>query len=176
MATATKQSKAAQDRAQRESKVEDTPSAAALPGGETVKVAGKATTAAQRKAEKAALTVEQAAAKERKALSKAIDIKEVDELPEPAEKNIGERKSPAPSVWAQRLKAVADTKTGKALVFSADAPPEGQKWTQAQGIAFRVRKQLKDGKFNSLLGDNAASEYRIVVHGNDIYVEHIRAA
>lgn len=160
--TTARSTKAAQDRAQREQKAE---SGAALPGGVTVKKAGRKTTKAEQQAE--VQTIEQAVAEETKANSGSVEVREVAELPKTT-RSAPTRSGPSP--WALRLDAVTKTKTGVALIYSCD------KATTANAAAYRVRKALKAGRYNDVLGEDAAKHFLVEVRGTDIYAVHRRAA
>jgi hypothetical protein len=137
-------------------------SGAALPGGVTVAVNGEATTEEQQEAEAESLAG--AAAEEEKAARSSVEIEEVDELPSAAK--LPPKRS-GPSVWAQRLQSVAATKSGKARIFSCNAP------ATATGMAWRTRKALARGDYNDLLGEDAPKRFTIHTSGADIFaVEH----
>jgi hypothetical protein len=135
---------------------------AALLGGVTIAVNGEATTEEEQEAEAASLAEAQEA--DEKAARNSVEIEEVDELPSAAKLP---PKRTGPSIWAQRLAAVAATKSGKARIFSCNAP------ATATGMAWRVRKALGKGDYNDLLGEDAPKRFTIHTSGSDIFaVEH----
>jgi hypothetical protein len=165
----TQTTKADQDRAAREAKAaaaeksqtgEQPESGAALPGGVTVKRDGKPVAPAEQK--------EEAKKNTAKAASKVNDvtIEEVDELP----KVTREHRDMGPSPWALRLKAVQESKKGRAKIYTCNSTGT------ANGTAYRVRKALKAGRYTDVLGPDADKHFRVVISGSDIYAEHIRPA
>lgn len=166
--------KAAQDRELRERKAaaaSDTESGAALPGGVTVKRGGKSVPKAEQKSEGKALTMTEAEKKERAAARASTDIREVEEIPK-SERQANRAAAKTVDVWAERLKKVAESNTGKALIYSTSSDSK----YAANAAAYSLRKKLKEGKFNEALGEDAAERFRIMTHGTDIYAEHVRAA
>jgi hypothetical protein len=138
-------------------------SGAALPGGVTLAVNGEPTTPDEQEAE--AQTLEQAQEADEKAARSSIVVEEVDELPV-STKNAP--KKAGPSVWALRLKAVSETKSGKARIFTCE------KVATATSMAWRVRKQLAKGDFDSVLGEGSAERFQIVTSEGSIFGVELR--